>query len=63
MKHFTTKPVPMHCKTKLSSALENLAKAIQLKPDENRELAKTDSDFDTIRDDPRFQTLLTEQLE
>ncbi|WP_204140977.1 tetratricopeptide repeat protein [Halomicronema sp. CCY15110] len=39
-------------------ALENLERAIQLSPDEYRELAKTDTDFDTIRADPRFQALM-----
>jgi len=39
-------------------ALENLQKAIQLDPEKNREMAKTDSDFDNIRHDPRFQALI-----
>ncbi|BBC26334.1 tetratricopeptide repeat protein [Pseudanabaena sp. ABRG5-3] len=39
-------------------ALENLQKAIQLDPEKYRELAKTDSDFDNIRHDPRFQALI-----
>jgi lipoprotein NlpI len=42
----------------LEPTLDNLAQAIQLKPDHYRKMAKTDSDFDAIRDDPRFQTLL-----
>ncbi|MGK7928002.1 MAG: tetratricopeptide repeat protein [Spirulina sp.] len=38
--------------------LENLQKAIELEPEKYRELAKTDSDFDRIRSDDRFQTIL-----
>ncbi|NET57961.1 MAG: tetratricopeptide repeat protein [Symploca sp. SIO2E6] len=41
-------------------AIENLQQAIQLNPDENREMAKTDSDFDNIRSEPRFQALIQE---
>jgi Flp pilus assembly protein TadD len=48
---------------KVEPTLENLATAIQLNPDKCREMATTDSDFDAIRHDPRFQTLLTERLE
>jgi tetratricopeptide (TPR) repeat protein len=48
---------------KVEPTLENLATAIQLNPDNYREMATTDSDFDAIRHDPRFQTLLTERLE
>ncbi|MEI6065032.1 MAG: tetratricopeptide repeat protein [Pseudanabaena sp. ELA748] len=39
-------------------ALENLQKAIQLNPEEYREIANTDSDFASIRHDPRFQALI-----
>ena len=39
-------------------ALENLQKAIQLNPDHYRKLAKTDSDFDNIRHNQRFQALI-----
>ena len=39
-------------------AVENLQKAIHLSPDKYREMAKTDSDFDSIREDERFQTLI-----
>jgi len=33
-------------------------KTIQLNPEESCEIAKTDSDFDIIRHDPRFQALI-----
>ncbi|MEH2192778.1 MAG: tetratricopeptide repeat protein [Nostoc sp.] len=39
-------------------ALENLQEAININPDEYREMAKTDSDFDSIREDKRFQALI-----
>jgi tetratricopeptide (TPR) repeat protein len=39
-------------------ALENLQKAIQPNPENYRQMAKTDSDFDNIRHDPRFQALI-----
>ena len=39
-------------------AIKNLQQAIDLNPDEYREMAKTDSDFDNIRSDPRFQALI-----
>jgi hypothetical protein len=42
-------------------AIENLQKAINLNPDECREMAKTDSDFDSLRSDERFQTLIQGQ--
>ncbi len=42
----------------LEPALENLQKAIQLNPEKYRDMAKTDSDFDNIRHDPRFQALI-----
>jgi tetratricopeptide (TPR) repeat protein len=35
-----------------------LQKAIDLAPEKCRERASTDSDFDAVRDDPRFQALL-----
>lgn len=40
-------------------SIENLQQAIQINADECCDLAKNDSDFDTIRDDPRFQTLIS----
>ena len=39
-------------------ALENLQTAIELEPEKYREMAKTDTDFDRIRNDERFQRLL-----
>ena len=39
-------------------ALENLQKAIQFNTEKYREMAKTDSDFDNICHDPRFQALI-----
>ena len=42
----------------LDLALDNLGQAILLSLEEYREMAKTDSDFDSIRHDPRFQELI-----
>ena len=42
----------------LELALENLQKVIQIAPEEYREMAKTDSDFDNIRHNSRFQELI-----
>jgi tetratricopeptide (TPR) repeat protein len=39
-------------------AIENLQQAINLNPDVCRESAKTDFDFDSIRENRRFQTLI-----
>lgn len=39
-------------------AIENLSHAIKLNPDLYREMAKNDSDFDFIRENERFQTLV-----
>jgi tetratricopeptide (TPR) repeat protein len=39
-------------------ALEHFERALELEPEKAREFAKTDSDFDSIRDDPRFVALL-----
>ncbi|NET71052.1 MAG: tetratricopeptide repeat protein [Sphaerospermopsis sp. SIO1G2] len=44
--------------SKIELAIENLQTAINLHPDEYREMAKTDSDFDGIREDERFQVLI-----
>ncbi|MEM1290413.1 MAG: tetratricopeptide repeat protein [Cyanobacteria bacterium P01_H01_bin.162] len=43
---------------KVEPALEYLQQAIQLSPEEYRELAQTDTDFDVIRNDSRFQALI-----
>jgi tetratricopeptide (TPR) repeat protein len=42
-------------------ALESLEKAISL-DEQYREMAKTDSDFDTIRNDPAFQALIFNKI-
>lgn len=43
---------------KIKSAIENLTQAIHLNPEQYREMAKTDTDFDAIRQDDRFAALL-----
>jgi tetratricopeptide (TPR) repeat protein len=43
---------------KTDLALENLQRAIALNPKSVRERAKTDPDFDGIREDERFRALL-----
>ena len=43
---------------KIEQAVENLKQAIDLNPSEIQKLAKTDSDFEIIREDKRFQALL-----
>jgi tetratricopeptide (TPR) repeat protein len=45
----------------VEQAIENLQQAISLNSDTYRELAKTDSDFDSIREDERFQALIQEE--
>lgn len=44
--------------TKIELVLENLNKAINLSPEEYRHMAKSDTDFDGIRHNPRFQELI-----
>lgn len=44
---------------KPEAAIENLKIALALAPDKYREMAKTDSDFDSIRHNEAFQALLT----
>ncbi|MCY7393656.1 MAG: tetratricopeptide repeat protein [Leptolyngbyaceae cyanobacterium CAN_BIN12] len=44
---------------KPEEAIENLQRAIELHP-HYREMAKTDADFDGIRQDARFQALVGE---
>jgi quercetin dioxygenase-like cupin family protein len=39
-------------------AFEHLERAVELEPEQAREFAKTDSDFDSVREDPRFMALL-----
>ncbi|HEY9662109.1 MAG TPA: tetratricopeptide repeat protein, partial [Allocoleopsis sp.] len=40
-------------------AIENLRRAIELNP-ENREWAKTETDFDSVREDEQFRSLVEE---
>ena len=44
----------------VNRSMENLQKAIELNP-EYREDAKTDSDFDRIRENKRFQEIIQNQ--
>jgi superkiller protein 3 len=44
--------------SQIDQAIQNLQQAINLNPDEYREMAKTDSDFDSIRSHTRFQALI-----
>jgi tetratricopeptide (TPR) repeat protein len=46
--------------SQIDKAIQNLQQAINLNPDECREIAKTDSDFDSIRSHTRFQALIQE---
>ncbi|MFN9614110.1 MAG: TPR end-of-group domain-containing protein [Dolichospermum sp.] len=43
----------------MEQAIENLQIAINLYPEKVREWTKTNSDFDAIREDERFQALFT----
>ena len=45
----------------IDQAIQNLQQAINLNPDECREMAKTDSDFDSLRSHTRFQALIQGQ--
>ncbi len=45
----------------VEQTLENLQQAINLSPDKYREMAKTQSFFDSIREDERFQALIREE--
>ena len=40
-------------------AIEHFQRAVELEPEKAREFAKTDSDFDSIRGDPRFASLIS----
>ena len=42
----------------MDGVIQNLERAINLNPDKYREIAKTDSDFDNVRSDTRFQALI-----
>jgi tetratricopeptide (TPR) repeat protein len=44
----------------VEQTIENLQQAINLSPDKYREMAKTDSYFDSIREYEQFQTLIQE---
>ena len=44
--------------SQIDQAIQNLQQAIDLNPDEYREMAKTDSDFDSVRSHTRFQALI-----
>ena len=44
-------------------ALEHFERAVELEPEKAREFAKTDSDFDSIRDDPRFVSAVAGQAD
>ena len=46
--------------SQIDQAIQNLQQAINLNPDKYREMAKTDSDFDSIRSYTRFQALIQE---
>jgi tetratricopeptide (TPR) repeat protein len=46
--------------SQIDQAIQNLQQAINLNPDKYREMAKTDSDFDSIRSHTRFQALIQE---
>ncbi|MBD1805206.1 tetratricopeptide repeat protein [Microcoleus sp. FACHB-SPT15] len=45
----------------VEQAIENLQQAINLAPDQWRDFAKNESDFDSIREDERFQALIQEE--
>jgi Uma2 family endonuclease/Flp pilus assembly protein TadD len=45
----------------VEQVIETLQQAINLSPDKCREVAKTDSAFDSIREDERFQALIQEE--
>ncbi len=55
---FYNKACTYALQSQIELALENLQQAINLNPDESRQIAKTDSDFDSIRSDNRFQALI-----
>jgi quercetin dioxygenase-like cupin family protein len=40
-------------------ALEHFERAVELEPEKAREFARTDSDFDSIREEPRFASMVS----
>ncbi|MEQ9550951.1 MAG: tetratricopeptide repeat protein [Coleofasciculus sp. G3-WIS-01] len=57
-KAFYNKAYYFALQNNIDLALENLQKAITLNPDEYREMTKTNSELDNLRQDPRFQALI-----
>jgi tetratricopeptide (TPR) repeat protein len=55
---FYSKACSYALQANLDPAIANLSYAIELSPEKYREMAKTDSDFDSIREDERFQALV-----
>ncbi|MFP4099450.1 tetratricopeptide repeat protein [Coleofasciculus sp.] len=55
---FYNKACYLALQNQIDLALDNLQQAITLNPDECREMAKTDSELDNIRQYPRFQALI-----
>ncbi|WP_242718398.1 tetratricopeptide repeat protein [Microcoleus vaginatus] len=47
-------------RSQIDQAIQKWQQAINLNPDRYREMAKTDSDFDSIRSHTRFQALIQE---
>jgi Flp pilus assembly protein TadD len=55
---FYSKACSYALQANLDDAIANLSCAIELSPERYREMAKTDSDFDSIREDEHFQALV-----
>ena len=55
---FYTKACCYALHSQIDQAIHNLQQAINLNPEKYREMAKTDSDFDSIRSHTRFQALI-----
>jgi tetratricopeptide (TPR) repeat protein len=55
---FYTKACCYALQSKTEDAIESLSCAIKLNPDLYRHMAKNDSDFDSIRENERFQALV-----
>ncbi|WP_445305025.1 TPR end-of-group domain-containing protein [Microcoleus sp. Pol12B4] len=47
-------------RSQIDQAIQKWQQGINLNPDKYREMAKTDSDFDNLRSDTRFQALIQE---